>query len=297
VGQIVLLDGSGSHDPDAGPGPLTYEWTLASVPTASALQNEDILGRDQAEASFVPDVVGTYRLRLRVSDGQDLDEAVLEVVVPDPNVPPNADAGQDQTAILGGEVELDGTGSNDPDNGPVALTFNWHFVSTPHTSTLTDADIMDGTAALASFEPDVEGSYVLQLEVFDGVASDFDNVLVRITCVQDVTAQPNTLWPPNHKMVPVTVSVAVSDMCTEAPACQIFSVRSDEPVNGLGDGDTAPDWKMTGDLTVNLRAERSGTGVGRVFSFGVRCTETDDHSTIKTTTVTVPHSRKKEKSG
>ncbi|MEE8423803.1 MAG: hypothetical protein V3S49_04620, partial [Thermodesulfobacteriota bacterium] len=31
-----------------------------------------------------------------------------------------------------------------------------------------------------SFTPDVAGSYVLELEVFDGVINDFDNVLIEV---------------------------------------------------------------------------------------------------------------------
>ncbi len=33
---------------------------------------------------------------------------------------------------------------------------------------------------------------------------------------------------------------------------------SNQPINGTGDGDTAPDWEVTGSLTLNLRAARAG---------------------------------------
>ena len=70
-------------------------------------------------------------------------------------------------------------------------------------------------------------------------------------------------------------------------------VSSNEPVNGTGDGDTAPDWVITGNLTVDLRAERSGTGSGRVYTITVRCTDASGNSSTKTVTVTVPHDRRK----
>jgi hypothetical protein len=113
--------------------------------------------------------------------------------------------------------------------------------------------------------------------------------------ITSVTASPNVLWPPNHKMVPVSVGVSVSDLCDSAPVCRIVSVRSNEEVNGRGDGDTAPDWEfIPGTLTANLRAERSGGGSGRVYTIGVRCTDgSGNRSSKSTTTVRVPHNRRR----
>jgi hypothetical protein len=92
-------------------------------------------------------------------------------------------------------------------------------------------------------------------------------------------------------MVPVTVAVSVSDICDTTPTCTITSVSSNEPVNGLGDGDTAPDWVITGGLSVNLRAERSGTGSGRLYTIAVTCTDDSGNSSTGTVGVTVPHSQ------
>jgi len=107
--------------------------------------------------------------------------------------------------------------------------------------------------------------------------------------IQSVTASPNTLWPPNHKMVAVTVIAIASDQYDPAPVCKISSVASNEPVNGTGDGDTAPDWEITGALTANLRAERAGNGSGRVYTLTVECADQAGNSATKKTTVTVPH--------
>jgi hypothetical protein len=109
--------------------------------------------------------------------------------------------------------------------------------------------------------------------------------------IVSTTASPNVLWPPNHKMVPVRVAVSVSDICDTTPTCSITSVSSNEPVDGLGDGDTAPDWEITGALTVNLRAERSGTGNGRLYTIAVTCTDDSGNSSTATVGVTVPHDR------
>jgi hypothetical protein len=107
--------------------------------------------------------------------------------------------------------------------------------------------------------------------------------------IDSVSASPSTLWPPNHKLKPVLVSVNVSDICDAHLDCVIISVSSNEPINGLGDGNTAPDWVITGNLTVNLRAERSGTGDGRVYTITVRCTDESGNSSTRAVQVTVAH--------
>lgn len=61
------------------------------------------------------------------------------------------------------------------------------------------------------------------------------------------------------------MKVMGSANCDQGLSCKITSVSSNEPENGLGDGDTAPDWVIIGDLKVNLRAERADTGSGRVI--------------------------------
>jgi subtilisin-like proprotein convertase family protein len=107
------------------------------------------------------------------------------------------------------------------------------------------------------------------------------------------TASPSSLWPPNHKMKDVTVSYSAADNCggPSAATCVITSVTSNEPVNGTGDGDTAPDWQIVNNHLVRLRAERSGDGTGRVYTITVTCTDGSGNTTVKTVNVTVPLSQ------
>jgi hypothetical protein len=106
--------------------------------------------------------------------------------------------------------------------------------------------------------------------------------------VSSIAATPNTLWPPNHKLVPVLVSLAASDGCSGVSSA-VTSVTSDEPVDDLGDGNTEPDWVVTGPLALLLRAERSGLGDGRVYTVGVTTTDAAGNATTSFTTVVVPH--------
>jgi len=73
-----------------------------------------------------------------------------------------------------------------------------------------------------------------------------------------------TLWPPNHKFRPVSV-VGVTDPDGDPITISINSIFQDEPTNGLGDGDTSPDGQGIGTSMAQVRAERQGSGNGRVY--------------------------------
>jgi hypothetical protein len=196
---------------------------------------------------------------------------------------PIADAGPDQTVSAGPDciatVTLDGSACSDPDGDPLTYTWTWN-----------------GNTANGS-SPTIRlplGTTTITLVVNDGF-EDSQPDSVTITVADDtppgmsLSASPQALWPPNHKMVPVTIGVSASDNCDPAPSCMISSVASNEPVNGKGDGNTSPDWEVTGDLTADLRAERSGGGNGRVYTMTVECTDASDNSSVDTVEVYVPH--------
>ena len=107
----------------------------------------------------------------------------------------------------------------------------------------------------------------------------------------NVTASPNELWPANHKYVTVKTTVKASDNADPNPAWKLVSVTSSEPDNGLGDGDTANDIVTVDSTTFQLRAERSGTGTGRIYTITYQATDACGNSTTAATTVTVPHDK------
>jgi hypothetical protein len=89
-------------------------------------------------------------------------------------------------------------------------------------------------------------------------------------------------------MVPVVITVKATDNYDKKPISRIVGVASSESVNGTGDGNTSTDWQITGPLTLNLRAERSGNGPGRVYTITVETRDASGNSTRGTTTVNVP---------
>ena len=106
--------------------------------------------------------------------------------------------------------------------------------------------------------------------------------------IASLSASPNTLWPPNHKMKDVVVNYTASSNCPGLIRCRL-SVTSNEPVNGTGDGNTSPDWTVIDDHRVQLRAERSGNGEGRIYTITVTCSDPFGNVGTNSTTVTVPH--------
>ena len=93
-------------------------------------------------------------------------------------------------------------------------------------------------------------------------------------------------------MVTVTADVIATDTCDPNPVCAIIGVTSDEPENGTGDGNTEPDWILSGGLTVELRAERAGPEDGRIYTLEVTCTDqSGNESDPAMAEVQVPHNQ------
>jgi hypothetical protein len=76
---------------------------------------------------------------------------------------------------------------------------------------------------------------------------------------------------------------------------QLVSITSNEPDNGTGDGDTTGDIQGasvgTADGTFALRAERSGSGGGRVYTIVYRATDASGNAGTATGYVRVPHDK------
>lgn len=189
LGTSVVVDGTGSLDPDGDP--LTYAWTLEPPDGSSAALNDPTLDAP----SFSTDVVGIYRLTLEVSDGGLLPSAVATTTVIAgiatgflgegstcdtdaeclsancdatlcaANEPPVAVASGPVEVDLGTDVLLDGTASTDAEGA--TLSYQWTIALAPpgSTATLSSAQATSATPAVTPTHP---GDYGFALVVHDG---------------------------------------------------------------------------------------------------------------------------------
>ena len=182
VGSRVVLEASGSADPDAAPSPLTYVWSQISGPsvtlTSSSVANPDFSAQQE----------GAYVFQVTVSDGaaSSVDAVTIQVVAAAGNQAPVADAGSDQSVVQSAPVSLDGTASADPDHQPTALAYTWRQTSGP-------AVIVTGRdTSTPTFTPAKTGTYTFELTVSDGAATAKDTVTITVrTLVANVPPLAN----------------------------------------------------------------------------------------------------------
>jgi hypothetical protein len=95
--------------------------------------------------------------------------------------------------------------------------------------------------------------------------------------ITGVTATPASIWPPNHKMVGVTVNYAVTDNCSPASSL----------VNKLGvssNQGTAADWQVVDSHHLLLRADK-----GNVYTVTITSTDGSGNRATKSVIIVVPH--------
>ena len=107
-----------------------------------------------------------------------------------------------------------------------------------------------------------------------------------------IVASPSVLWPPNHSMIPVTFQVVAVDLVSSTLASHIASITSNQSDNGEGDGNMSPDWRITGPLTAELRAERAG-GSDRVYTITIVTVDESGNRTNGSVQVRVMQSRRR----
>lgn len=199
---------------------------------------------------------------------------------PADNSPPVARAGSDQTLECAGSqtpVTLNGTASSDPDGD--ALTYQW-----------SEGAVTLGTGSTLNVNLPM-GSHAITLTVTDpGGQTAQDTVSINVVdttapIISGASANPSSLWPPNHKMRDVTISYNSADMCNSGTgATCAITVSSNEPTTA-----SDPDWVIVDAHHIRLRAERAGNGNGRTYTITITCTDAAGNTSRKTLNVQVPH--------
>jgi hypothetical protein len=175
---------------------------------------------------------------------------------------------------------------SDPDGDP--LTVIWSVNGVARQTNLVAATHPPMHKVVTFNLPLTPGTSIVNVWVSDGKAmpvSCSTRVIARDRTpprIISIKAVPNVLSPPNGKLVPVKVVVqAVDD--SGSVTSRIASVRSNEPPSGR-----QPDWVITGDLSLLLRAENASHGHGRVYTITIECRDAAGNTSTGTTQVTVP---------
>lgn len=170
----------------------------------------------------------------------------------------------------------------------------------------TADDLVDGSVAVTCAPPSGStfpiGTTVVQCSASDtrgNTASGSFSIEVRDVTppvITSVTVTPEVLWPANHNMVAVTVTVQATDEVDPTPLSRIYFISSNEAVQAPGTGTTTPDWQITDLLDASLRAERAGSGTGRVYTLHIECFDDAGNRSTATVRVTVPRDLGKRRS-
>ncbi len=272
----------------AGPAPAGASWitlpaAIGPVPAPGTYSLGNV-GIDVPPGT----PAGTYSFDIRaVADGIDIGHQGLTVIVPQKMLtltPATAThpIGQSQTF----------TASVFDILGPyVGDTVSFNVSSGPDTGQ-SGTGTTDGSG-LATFTVDntPPNPGTDQLDAADGALSASSTV-TWINSPPDcsgVALSLTSLWPPNHSLWTISAAGATDPNIGDSASILITGVTQDESVNDLGDGDTSPDAFLVSSTSVQLRAERSGLGDGRVYHVLMTATDTHGASCTADRTVGVPH--------
>ncbi len=254
LGDPVVFEGSVS-DPDGDA--VTVVWDFGDGSSSTQLS--------PGEYTYIDS--GTYTVTLTATDANGITDAtpamrIITVNEGITNSPPVADAGPDQSVDVGATVALDGSGSSDPDGDP--LSYAWSFVSRPPAST---AALDNATSMQASFTADVDGTYTIQLVVYDGLAqSSPDTVVVSTSANQ----------PPDG-----TIVQPAGDVTVNAGDQVQFEGSVQDP-----DGDEVTVLWAFGDGTTSTALVPGGHTYSTAGTYQVSLTATDSRGAVDPTPAT-----------
>jgi len=293
-------------DPDGEA--LSYRWVEVTGGAYEPLSEWSATG-PAGEApldlsALAPFPVGEYTLRLEAWDGLEYGEDEMVLIVG--NSPPDLTMIGGGTYSYGDAIFVSGDVSDfDGD------LIEWRILEGSTVLALGEVQTPTGGAAAAlpwvDLTPDLGiGTHELVLTGFDGVnTSESAPCTISVIDVDAPSLAPissvTQLWPPNHKMVAVTIEANAYDN-SGGPVHLDVSVMSSEPPDGQGDGSTEPDWTIDGVedgpggvIYLHLRAERSGKGPGRTYTVTIIATDAYGNSSSAQVQIIAPHDKGKKK--
>jgi hypothetical protein len=263
----VMLDGSASSDPDCDPMTLSWTGGFAGGMAEGVMPTVDFAG------------TGVFPIDLVVSDGEDMSMCMTQVTVQDtlpPSLTPPADVFAECAGPGGAAVDI----------------------GTPIVSDICDPMVTVGNDAPAIFPL---GDTIVTWTATDdsgNVTQAMQTVTVADTTppTLSLSLDPDSIWPPNHRLHHIEAAIEVDDVCDPDPSVVLDFVTSSEPDDGRGDGRTLGDVRgaITGteDLEFRVRAERDGRGSGRTYTAQYTASDDSGNATSAQDTVEVAHDRR-----
>ena len=205
---------------------------------------------------------------------------------------PGASDTEVANAILAGLSNLPATVTHSvtcPSGSGVSVTL------TPASQTVTSGGSVSFSETYGAAATTAAGTYVCTVDfLINGLAA---GPAFRETITLNVNRPPDcasattglgSLWPPNHKLV--HGQVTVTDPDGDVVSVTISKIEQDEPVEGRGDGNTAPDAQIGANGAFAVRAERDGRADGRVYRISFSAADTRGGSCTGTLfAAVVPH--------
>jgi serine protease len=249
----VSFNGSASSDPDNDP--LTYRWDFGDGATGTGVNPTHTYTGG-----------GIYTVTLIVNDGKvDSPPSTASVTIQEVNDPPVANAGPDQSVLVGDTVSFNGSGSSDPDG--TIVSYKWNF---------GDGSPL-GNGANVTHAYSIANNYTVTLTVTDNSeGTGTDTLTVTVKVPTDTTAPtPNPMSWATSPYAASTTSIAM--VATEAidsgslstPPVSYYFDFVDSPTGGTGGADSG--WQSSRSYT--------NTGLQPNHRYGYRVKARDSAAT------------------
>lgn len=163
INEKVKLSASQSSDPEGKP--LTYQWEILQSPTGAVVS---FSAPSALETDLMVNLAGFYKLQLTVSDGERKATQELMLQADTQNQAPRAEISSSQKKIRPGDTVKLSASASDPEGD--VLSYQWRLGIKPRDS---QAKLTAPTAATTDLTVDLEGDYVIWMQVSDGEKKSF----------------------------------------------------------------------------------------------------------------------------
>lgn len=239
------------------------DYTSPSLPSAASGTVSFPAGQASVTVTVTPSadqlIEGSETVILALVDGANYDLGTpntATVTIADNNQRPVANAGPDQTVFVIDTIQLNGSGSSDPESQP--LTYQWSVASAPPTSAVnfTSPTIVSPTVTVS-----LPGTYVFQLIVNDANQDSLpDTVSITVNPVPTLSINDVTVTEGNagttNAVFTVSISTAINRTVTASFAtANVSAVAPSDYQSGTATVTFAPNSTTAQSITVLVNGD------------------------------------------